>query len=49
MSDLYDNQRQMRNMRKAAIQRGVVAILDVGSSKIVCLVLRFDGDAPMSD
>ncbi|QIZ82471.1 cell division protein FtsA [Thalassovita gelatinovora] len=33
----------MRTMRKAAMQRGVVAILDVGSSKISCLVLRFDG------
>ena len=43
MSDLYESQRQMRNMRKAAMQRGVVAILDVGSSKIACLVLRFDG------
>jgi len=30
-------------MRQAAMQRGVVAILDVGSSKIACLVLRFDG------
>ena len=49
MSDLYDSQRQMRNMRKAAIQRGVVAILDVGTSKIACLVLRFDGEAPLSD
>jgi len=29
-------------MRKAAMQRGVVAILDVGTSKIACLVLRFD-------
>ncbi len=29
-------------MRKAAIQRGVVAVLDVGTSKIACLVLRFD-------
>lgn len=43
MFDLYDSQRAMRNMRKAAMQRGVVAILDVGSSKIACLVLRFDG------
>jgi cell division protein FtsA len=33
----------MRNMRRAAMQRGVVAILDIGSSKIACLVLRFDG------
>jgi cell division protein FtsA len=43
MTDLYQSQRAMRNMRKAAIQRGVVAVLDVGSSKIACLVLRFDG------
>ncbi|MFD1344719.1 cell division protein FtsA [Litorisediminicola beolgyonensis] len=42
MIELYDSQRAMRNMRKAAMQRGVVAILDVGSSKIACLVLRFD-------
>ena len=43
MGDLYDSQRAMRQMRKAAMQRGVVAILDVGTSKIACLVLRFDG------
>ncbi|SMY07723.1 cell division protein FtsA [Flavimaricola marinus] len=43
MRDLYDSQRAMRHMRRAAMQRGVVAILDVGSSKIACLVLRFDG------
>ena len=42
MKDLYETQRAMRNMRKAAMQRGVVAVLDVGSSKIACLVLRFD-------
>ncbi|MEO0485176.1 MAG: cell division protein FtsA [Pseudomonadota bacterium] len=43
MSDLYAAQRAMRNMRKAAMQRGVIAILDVGTSKIACLILRFDG------
>ena len=43
MIELYESQRAMRNMRKVAMQRGVVAILDVGSSKIACLVLRFDG------
>ncbi len=43
MMDLYSSQRAMRNMRKAAMQRGVIAILDVGTSKIACLVLRFDG------
>ena len=37
MMDLYDSQRSMRNMRRIAMQRGVVAILDVGSSKIACL------------
>lgn len=44
MTDLYQNQRAMRAMRRAAIQRGVVALLDVGTAKIACLVLRFDGD-----
>ena len=43
MMDLYSSQRAMRNMRKAAMQRGVIAILDIGTSKIACLVLRFDG------
>ena len=49
MRDLYQSQRAMRNMRQAAMQRGVVAILDVGSSKIACLVLRFDGPEQFSD
>ena len=43
MTDLYQTQRAMRHMRRAAMQRGVIAILDVGSSKIGCLVLKFDG------
>lgn len=43
MIDLYQSQRAMRNMRKAAMQRGVIAILDIGTSKTACLVLRFDG------
>jgi len=43
MTDLYQTQRAMRAMRQAAMQRGVVAILDIGTSKIACLVLRFDG------
>ncbi|MFN3938868.1 MAG: cell division protein FtsA [Gemmobacter sp.] len=43
MTDLYQSQRAMRNMRRAAMQRGIVAVLDVGTSKIACLVLRFDG------
>lgn len=44
MTDLYATQRAMRNMRNAALQRGVIAILDVGTCKIACLVLRFDGE-----
>ena len=44
MIELYESQRAMRNMRRAAMQRGVIAILDIGSSKIACLVLRFDGN-----
>ena len=47
--DLYDSQRSMRHMRKLAIQRGVVAILDVGSSKIACLVLRFDSNGELGE
>ena len=43
MIELYESQRAMRKMREAAMQRGVIAILDVGTSKIACLVLRFDG------
>ncbi len=49
MIELYDSQRAMRNMRKAAMQRGVVAVLDVGTSKIACLVLRFDGTERLND
>ena len=43
MTDFYQTQRAMRHMRKAAMQRGVIAVLDIGSSKIACLILRFDG------
>ena len=49
MTDLYQSQRAMRNMRRAAMQRGVIAILDIGTSKIACLVLRFDGPSPVGD
>ena len=49
MTDLYQSQRAMRQMRHQAMQRGVVAILDVGSSKIACLVLRFDGTGRLSE
>ena len=42
MNDLYHIQRAMREMRKFAIQRGVIAVIDAGSSKVACLILRFD-------
>lgn len=45
MSELYHMQRSMRALRRAALQRGSVALLDVGTSKITCIVLRFDGPA----
>ncbi|HMQ39899.1 MAG TPA: cell division protein FtsA [Paracoccus sp. (in: a-proteobacteria)] len=43
MKDIYQQQRAMRNMRQAALQRGVIAVLDIGSSKVACFVLQFDG------
>ncbi|AGT07798.1 cell division protein FtsA [Paracoccus aminophilus] len=43
MKELYQGQRAMRNMRRQAMQRGVIAVLDIGSSKIACLILQFDG------
>ena len=49
MTDLYQSQRAMRALRRAAMPRGVVAILDVGTSKIACLVLSFDGTDPDGD
>jgi cell division protein FtsA len=49
MTDLYQSQRAMRNMRHAAVQRGVVAVLDIGTSKIACLILRFDGFADRNE
>ena len=45
MSDLLATQRAMRAMRRAAVGRGVAAVLDVGSSKVACFVLRLDGSA----
>ncbi len=49
MIELYETQRAMRKMREAAMQRGVIAVLDVGTSKIACLVLRFDGTDRLSE
>ena len=40
MSDLYKAQKTMRQIRRGATQRGIVALLDIGTSKISCLLLR---------
>jgi len=41
MRMLYQSQRAMRAKRQEAMLRGVIAILDIGSYKTSCLVLRF--------
>ncbi len=41
MTDLYQSQRAMRNLRRAAMQRGVIAVMDVGTFKVACLILKF--------
>ncbi len=45
MTDLHAMQRAMRSMRRAALGRGVAAVLDIGSSKVACFVLRLDDEA----
>lgn len=45
MQDLYQSQRAMRQMRRLAMQRGVIGIVDVGTFKIAALVLKFDPTA----
>lgn len=42
MSDRIDRIRRMRSRRHAAIERGVAAVLDLGSAKISCVLLKFD-------
>ncbi|MCF6271928.1 MAG: cell division protein FtsA [Rhodobacteraceae bacterium] len=44
MNDLFETQREMRQRREAAIKRGVIAVLDVGSYKVSCLVLQFSNE-----
>ena len=48
MNNLYETQRGMRRARKAAIQRGVIAVLDIGTSKIACFVLKFENNKSRS-
>jgi len=42
MSMLYQSQRAMRAKRQEALRRGVIAVLDIGTFKVSCLVLRFE-------
>lgn len=43
MRDLYEAQRAMRQARRTAMARGVLALLDIGTSKVTCIILEFDG------
>ncbi len=49
MNVLFESQRAMRQRREAALRRGLVAILDIGTSKIACLVLQFAPDRTADD
>ena len=49
MSRLFKAQRAMRAKRQQALGRGVVAMLDVGSHKVACLVLRFEESGPVGE
>ena len=39
--NLFEIQREMRHRRESAVRRGTVAILDIGTSKVACLILQF--------
>ena len=41
--DIFQFQIKMRSARQSAIQKGLISVLDVGSSKITCFVINFDG------
>jgi cell division protein FtsA len=47
MTDLYQSQRAMRALRKVAMQRGTIAVLDIGSFKVGCLVLKVGGEGQL--
>ncbi|MFN4058070.1 MAG: cell division protein FtsA [Roseinatronobacter sp.] len=42
MIDPFSSQRAMRQMRRDAIQRGVIAVLDIGTYKVSALVLKVE-------
>lgn len=47
MTDIYKFQRSLRETRGAALNKGVIALLDLGTTKIGCLILRFEGQNAM--
>jgi cell division protein FtsA len=47
--ELYEIQRAMRARREAALKRGVIAVLDIGTAKVACLILQFVPDDAASD
>lgn len=47
MNSLFESQKAMRQKRRSALQRGFVAILDIGTSKVVCMILQFDPSVQM--
>jgi cell division protein FtsA len=42
MTILYQSQRAMRAKRQEAMRRGVIAVLDIGTHKMSCLILKID-------
>lgn len=47
MVDLYKAQRDMSASRRTAVNRGIIAVLDIGSFQISCLVLRLEPHGPL--
>ena len=41
MTDFHHSQRAMRALRRTAMQRGTLALLDIGTFKVTCLILKF--------
>ncbi|MAS44566.1 MAG: cell division protein FtsA [Rhodobacteraceae bacterium] len=39
---LFDSQRLMRDQLRSALKRGLLAVLDIGTEKTSCLILRID-------
>ena len=48
IEETLDRHRAMRANRKTAMQRRTIAVLDIGSTKIACVIIEFD-DRPKSD